>query len=124
MKSLQEMASDGAAKLRDKSATMAASWNAAKGRMSAGYGATPFGPTRKANYQAGINAATYRAPDVEKWQRNWTANLFGALWSNLQVITGLTRGNLSLKRYGNPELSGRSDLPKCVETIYPAPSFG
>ena len=75
MKSLQEMAAQGAAKLRDKSSSMAASWGAAKGRMAAGYGATPFGPTRKSNYQAGINRATYHAPDVEKWQRNWTAKM-------------------------------------------------
>ena len=75
MKSLQEMAAQGATKLRTKSANMAASWNAAKGRMAAGYGATPFGPTRKSNYQAGINAATYHAPDVDKWQRNWTAKM-------------------------------------------------
>lgn len=75
MKSLQEMASQGAAKLRDKSASMASSYNAAKGRMVAGYGATPFGPTRKSNYSAGINRATYHAPDVDKWQRNWTAKM-------------------------------------------------
>ena len=69
------MAAKGAGKLRDKSPAMAASWNAAKGRMAAGYGATPFGPTRKSNYQAGINRATYHAPDVDKWQRNWTAKM-------------------------------------------------
>ena len=75
MKSLQEMAAQGATKLRTKAASMAASWNAAKGRMAAGYAATPFGPTRKANYQAGINAATYHAPDADKWQRNWTGKM-------------------------------------------------
>jgi len=75
MKTLAEMASQGATKLRTKAPTMASSWNAAKSRMSAGYAATPFGPTRKSNYQAGINAAVYHAPDVEKWQRNWTAKM-------------------------------------------------
>ena len=75
MKSLQEMASQGAAKLSAKGASMANSWNAAKGRMSAGYARTPFGPTRKSNYQAGINNATYHAPDAGKWQTNWTAKM-------------------------------------------------
>ena len=75
MRSLQEMAAKGAAKLNAKSATMAASWNAAKGRMNAGYQACPFGPTRKAAYSAGINAATYRTPDVAKWQRAWTEKM-------------------------------------------------
>ena len=75
MKSLAEMAAQGATKLRTKSSSMAASWNAAKSRMNTGYGATPFGPTRKSNYSAGINAATYHAPDVDKWQRNWSAKM-------------------------------------------------
>lgn len=75
MLSLQEMASKGQAKLSAKSASMASSWNAAKGRMAAGYAATPFGPTRKSNYSAGLNAATYHAPDASKWARNWTAKM-------------------------------------------------
>ena len=75
MVSLQEMASKGQAKLQAKSATMAASWNAAKGRMSAGYAACPFGPTRKAAYQTGINTATYRTPDPNKWSQNWIAKM-------------------------------------------------
>lgn len=53
---------------------MSTSWNAAKSRMKTGYGMTPFGPTRKANYNAGIDAATHRV-DVEKWERNWTAKM-------------------------------------------------
>lgn len=75
MLSLQEMAAKGQAKLSAKSSSMAASWNAARGRMSEGYAATPFGPTRKANYQTGISAATYNAPDPTKWARNWTAKM-------------------------------------------------
>ena len=75
MLSLAEMASKGQAKMAAKGATMAASWNAAKGRMAAGYAATPFGPTRKSAYSAGLNAATYRAPDPAKWARNWTAKM-------------------------------------------------
>lgn len=73
-RSLPEMAASGAAKMRRKAAIMSTSWNAAKTRMKTGYGATPFGPTRKANYGAGIDAATHRV-DVEKWERNWTAKM-------------------------------------------------
>ena len=75
MLSLSEMASKGQAKLSAKGASMASSWNAAKGRMASGYAATPFGPTRKSNYSAGLNAATYHAPDAAKWARNWTAKM-------------------------------------------------
>jgi len=75
MISLQEMASKGQTKLQTKQSSMAQSWNAAKGRMAAGYSATPFGPTRKSNYQAGINAAQYRAPDPNKWAQNWIAKM-------------------------------------------------
>ena len=75
MKSLQEMAAQGASKLREKSGSMAASYNAAKGRMVEGYNSTPFGPTRKANYQRGVSNATYHAPDADKWQRNWSAKM-------------------------------------------------
>ena len=95
MLSLQEMASKGQAKMQAKSGTMAQSWNAARGRMAQGYAATPFGPTRKAAYAAGIQAATYHAPDANKWAHNWVAKCFGSLWRNLQVKTGLIRGNLS-----------------------------
>lgn len=73
--SLGEMAAKGQSKLSAKASSMAASWNASKGRMSAGYSACPFGPTRKANFQAGINAATYRAPDPSKWATNWQAKM-------------------------------------------------
>ena len=75
MKTLQEMAAQGAQKLRDKQSSMAASYNAAKGRMVEGYNSTPFGPTRKANYARGVQNATYHAPDVDKWQRNWTGKM-------------------------------------------------
>jgi len=75
VRSLAEMASKGAAKLRAKTGSMAASYNAAKGRMKTGYGAMPFGPTRKSNYNAGIDAGTYRTPDVAKWERNWVAKM-------------------------------------------------
>jgi len=42
--------------------------------------------------------------------------------SNGMVKTGLKRGKLSrFWRYVNPVLNGRTELPKCVETIDPAP---
>ena len=75
MLSLDQMAAKGQAKLAAKASSMAASWNAAKGRMSSGYAACPFGPTRKSNFQAGINAATYHAPDAGKWAANWRAKM-------------------------------------------------
>lgn len=74
MRSLDEMVSAGTAKLTRKASAMSASWSAAKGRMKTGYGATPFGPTRKANYNAGVDAATHRV-DVEKWARNFRAKM-------------------------------------------------
>jgi len=75
MLSLSEMAAKGQTKLAAKGASMAASWNAARGRMADGYRSCPFGPTRQANYQAGISGATYHAPDAAKWGRNWTAKM-------------------------------------------------
>lgn len=68
------MASTGAAKMRRKAAAMSSSWAAAKARMKTGYGGMPFGPTRKANYNSGIDAGTHRV-DVEKWERNWRAKM-------------------------------------------------
>jgi hypothetical protein len=74
MRGLSEMVSAGKAKLDRKAASMTSSYNAAKGRMKAGYGATPFGPTRKSNYNAGIDAAQHRT-DNDKWARNWAAKM-------------------------------------------------
>lgn len=74
MRSLEEMVSAGKAKMDRKAATMTTSWNAAKPRMKTGYGLTPFGPTRKANYSSGVDAATHRV-DTEKWARNWAAKM-------------------------------------------------
>jgi hypothetical protein len=73
-RTLDQMASKGYTKLVNKAAQISASWNAAKARMTAGYDATPFGPTRKANYRAAIQAASHRT-DPEKWRRNWTAKM-------------------------------------------------
>lgn len=74
MKSLEEMVRMGEEKLRRKAPKMATSWNAAKSRAIAGYDTTPFGPTRKANFRSGIEAATYRS-DPDKWARNWAAKM-------------------------------------------------
>ena len=74
MRSLEEMVSQGKAKMDRKAGTMANSWGAAKSRMKTGYGLTPFGPTRKSNYGAGVDAATFRT-DSDKWARNWRAKM-------------------------------------------------
>lgn len=70
---LEEMATRGAAKLSRKSATMKANYDAAKARMKENFGKNPFGPITKAAYNAGVDAAEYRAPDTEKWKANWRA---------------------------------------------------
>lgn len=75
VRSLGEMAAKGQRKLAAKAATMAASYNAAKPRMKAGYAAMPFGPRRKAAYAAGVDAGVYHAPDATKWARNWSAKM-------------------------------------------------
>ena len=74
MLSLEQMVAKGREKLSRKAASMTASYNAAKSRMKEGYGLTPFGPTRKANYNAGVDAASHRV-DVDKWARNWPAKM-------------------------------------------------
>lgn len=75
MADLAGMASKGEAKLRRKANSMAASYEAAKGRAVENFSAVGFGPTRTANYREGVNAATYRAPDPSKWRRNWEAKM-------------------------------------------------
>lgn len=75
MPTIAEMASKGSDKLRRKAASMASSYEAAKGRAVTNFSAVGFGPTRTANYRAGIDAARYIAPDPDKWSRNWTAKM-------------------------------------------------
>ena len=70
-----EMAAKGSAKLARKATQMATSWNAAKPRMVSGFRGVGFGPTRCANYESGISAASYKAPDPAKWSRNWSAKM-------------------------------------------------
>ena len=72
---LDAMAAKGAAKLQRKAQQMATSYAAAKGRATTNYAAVGFGPTRTAAYQAGIQAATFRAPDPTKWSTNWLAKM-------------------------------------------------
>jgi len=74
MRSLDEMVSVGREKLTRKAANMTTSWNAAKTRMKTGYGNTPFGPTRKSNFNSGVDAATHRS-DPEKWATNFAAKM-------------------------------------------------
>ena len=71
---LDEMAAKGVRKLRAKADQITRSWEAAKSRMISGYEATPFGPTRKANYRAAIEVAKHRV-DPDKWERNWKAKM-------------------------------------------------
>ena len=75
MPTMGEMASKGADKLRRKAGSMATSYTAAKSRAKTNFAAVGFGPTRTANYGSGIDAATYRAPDPDKWSRNWLAKM-------------------------------------------------
>ncbi len=69
------------AKYARKTANAGGSWDAAKGRMKQNWGeglrrfGTPPGPRRTAAYNAGIDAATYKTGDPEKWARNWQAKM-------------------------------------------------
>ncbi len=75
MPTMPEMAAKGADKLRRKAARMATSYEAAKSRAISEYTACGFGPTRTGNYRDGVTAATYRAPDPDRWSRNWLAKM-------------------------------------------------
>jgi len=74
MVTLEELASKGKSKYARKVEQMAKSYEAAKARMKDHYGRLPFGPTRKANYNAGIDAAKHRA-DPDEWYDNWIAKM-------------------------------------------------
>jgi len=71
---LEEMANKGYTKLTNKAASISSSWTAAKPRMKEGYGALPFGPTRKSNYNRGIDSATHRT-DPDKWKARWLVKM-------------------------------------------------
>lgn len=72
------------AKYARKTANAAAKWNASKGRMAANWssgmarflGGAPNSIVTS-NYQAGINNATYRGGDPDKWERNLRAAMLG-----------------------------------------------
>jgi len=66
-----EMISKGQKALERALPRMKANYDDAKPSMKTSYGALPFGPRTKAAYNSGVDAATYRLPDVAKWGRNW-----------------------------------------------------
>ncbi len=72
---LQEMVSKGQAKLQRKAGAMKTNFDGAKPRAKTNYGAMPFGPQTKAAFNAGIDAAAYRAPDPAKWATNFQAGV-------------------------------------------------
>ena len=72
-RTLEEMATKGERKLREKSTLMAEKYNSAKPRMKEEYGNLPFGPITKRAYAAGVDAGEYRAPDPAKWARGFKA---------------------------------------------------
>jgi len=72
--SLDDMASKGYTKGTAKADSMRKSWEAARSRMKTGYGAQPFGPTRKSNYNTMVDKASYRT-DWDKWKTNWKAKM-------------------------------------------------
>jgi len=73
--SIESAASKGEAKLTRKQQQMVNSWNAARDRMIAHYRAFGFGPTRTANYQAGIQSASYPGSNPTKWRENWVPKM-------------------------------------------------
>lgn len=73
---IDEMVSKGTSKLTTKAASMKTSYSGALSRMKTNYGAQPFGPVRKANYNSGVDAGAgrYRV-DPTKWATNWRAKM-------------------------------------------------
>jgi len=74
MKSFDEMVAVGRDKMSRKATSMSRTYDAMKPTMKSGYDATPFGPTRKANYKSGIDAAKHTV-DPDKWARMWRAKM-------------------------------------------------
>ena len=70
---LEEMAAKGRRKFIAKAPVMRDNYNDAKPRAKENYGDLPFGPRTKAAYNAGLDAAEYRVPDVDKWAATWEA---------------------------------------------------
>lgn len=74
MPTLEEMAEKGYRKAKAKEVNISRAWEAAKERMVAGYRDLPFGPTRKANYEAAVRAAKH-AQDWDKWRKKWVEKM-------------------------------------------------
>ena len=69
---------------RKTGTTGVANYNAAKGRMAAGYASgisrflgRPAAGNIVSAYQAGISNAQYRGGDPDKWERNYVAKMTG-----------------------------------------------
>jgi hypothetical protein len=79
--SLEDLGAKGARKYGAKISGMVSSYRAAASRAQTNYGKTPFGPTRKSNYNAAWaymsdNYATIVKPGLEsKWKENWIAKM-------------------------------------------------
>jgi len=74
-RTLDEMIAKGKRKFEKKLPLMKENYDAAKSVMKTEYGKLPFGPKTKAAYNAGIDAAEYRVPDIDKWGRKYRAGV-------------------------------------------------
>jgi hypothetical protein len=74
-KTLSEMTAKGKRAFGVKLPKMKANYDAAKPGMKSEYGKLPFGSITKSTYNAGVDAAEYRTPDVDKWGRKWEAGV-------------------------------------------------
>ena len=72
---LAQMVEKGVKKLRRKGDTMKANYDATKSRMKDHYDDLPFNSRIKEAYKDGVDDATFRAPDPEKWGDNWKAKM-------------------------------------------------
>lgn len=78
---LEELARIGKANYSRKFDSMRRSYRAAGARAQVGYDATPFGPTRKANYKSAWAVmpdhydAKVKSPLEDKWERSWTSKM-------------------------------------------------
>jgi hypothetical protein len=73
MPTLEEMASKGYTKAKAKDENIKKLWAEAKPRCIANYAKIEgFGPIRKANHRAAVEAAKHRT-DWDKWKENWMA---------------------------------------------------
>ena len=72
---LAEMVDKGKKSLERALPRMKANYDGAKATMKSEYGKLPFGPLTKGAYNAGVDAAEYRLPDVDKWGRKFEAGV-------------------------------------------------